>query len=480
MKGPSADRRSRLKIAYFDCFAGISGDMTLGALIDCGADQAQLDAVVESLRLGDEVTVDVRRESRGHVAGTRVVVETRDRVERTVPKLRATIEKADMPATVRSRAINAINRLARAESEIHGVPEERVHLHELGGADTLVDIVGAFWLLHALQVDHCYASALPAPRGTKGDMPLPAPASLRVLAGTGAVLQPVNSERELVTPTGAAILAAGATFHRPAMSLHRVGYGVGAHAAPGNLLAVWIGEEATTQAGVTLIETNLDDMASNLVAALSEDLMAAGALDVAVVPALMKKGRPGHLLTVMAPPELVGPLTDHLLRHSTTLGVRLHQVDRVIAGRRVIEVATPLGNARVKVKELGGQAIDLTPEYEDCRRISREKGVDLREVMRVVAGSARRQLGLGLRRGFSTAGPWRGRSTRRLQPRSNSVCRAGVPSRAWPRSWWAMTRRRRRTCRLSSAMPTTSASSRRTTDCRRAQPPKSSWRSSSA
>src|SRR5947207_708054 len=395
MKEGPGDRRSQSKIAYFDCFAGISGDMTLGALIDCGAERSQLDAVVEALRLGDEVTVDVRRESRGHVAGTRVIVETRDRVERTVPGLRETIEKAEMPQLVRSRAIDAINWLARAESEIHGVPEESVHLHELGGADTLVDVVGAFWLLHALEVDRCYASALPAPRGMKGDMPLPAPASLRVLAGTGAVLQPVDSGRELVTPTGAAILAVGATFDRPAMSLHRVGYGVGAHAAPGNLLAVWIGEEATTQAGVTLIETNLDDMAPNLVAALSEDLMAAGALDVAVVPALMKKGRPGHLLTVMAPPELVGPLTDHLLRHSTTLGVRLREVDRVIAGRRVIEVVTPLGKARVKVKELGGQAVDLAPEYEDCRRISLEKGIDLREVMRVVADSARNQLGLG-------------------------------------------------------------------------------------
>ena len=395
MKEGSAGRSAQMKIAYFDCFAGISGDMTLGALIDCGADRAQLDAVVEALRLGDEVTLDVRRESRGHVAGTRVVVETRDRVERTVPRLRETIEKAEMPEPVRSRAIEAIDRLARAESEIHGVPEEKVHLHELGGADTLIDVVGAFWLLHALEVDRCYASALPAPHGLKGDMPLPAPASLRVLAGTGAVLQPVDSGRELVTPTGAAILAVGAIFDRPAMALHRVGYGVGAHAAPGNLLAVWIGEEVTTPAGVTLIETNLDDMAPNLVAALSEDLMAAGALDVAVVPALMKKGRPGHLLTVMAPPELVGPLTDHLLRHSTTLGVRLREVDRVIAGRRVIEVATPLGKARVKVKELGGQAVDLAPEYEDCRRISREKGIDLREVMRVVADSARRELCLG-------------------------------------------------------------------------------------
>lgn len=382
------------RIAYFDCFAGISGDMTLGALLDCGAERAQLDAVVEALGLGDEVSVDVSRESRGHVGGTRVVLETRDRVERTVPKLRETVAKAEMPDSVRSRALDAIDRLARAESEIHGMPEDQVHLHELGGADTLVDVVGAFWLLHALDVDRAYASPLPAPRGMKGEMPLPAPASLRVLAGTGAVLQPVDSQRELVTPTGAAILAAGVTFARPAISLHRIGYGVGAHSAPGNLLAVWIGEEAVTQSGVTVIETNLDDMAPNLVAALIEDLMAAGALDVAVVPALMKKGRPGHLLTVMAPPDLAAQLTDHLLRHSTTLGVRLSEVDRVVAGRRVIEVTTPLGKARVKVKELGGQAIDLAPEYEDCRRISREKGIDLREVMRVVADAARHQLGV--------------------------------------------------------------------------------------
>ena len=393
MKQRSADRGRHAKVAYFDCFAGISGDMTLGALIDCGADRAQLDAVVEALGLGDEVTLEVRHESRGHIGGTRVVVDVRDRTERTVPRLRETVQAAEMPDLVRSRALDAIDRLARAESEIHGVPEDRVHLHEIGGADTLVDVVGAFWLLHALEVDQVFASPLPAPRGLKGDMPLPAPASLRILAGTGAVLQPVDSARELVTPTGAAILAAGATFAQPAISLHRVGYGVGAHAAPGNLLAVWIGEEASAQTGVTVIETNLDDMAPNLVAALCEDLMAAGALDVTVVPALMKKGRPGHVLSVMAAPELAAALTEHLLRHSTTLGVRMREVERVVAGRRVVEVTTPLGTARVKVKELGGHVVDFAPEYEDCRRISREKGVDLREVMRVVADAARRQLG---------------------------------------------------------------------------------------
>ena len=148
------------------------------------------------------------------------------------------------------------------------------------------------------------------------------------------------------------------------------------------------------QTGVTLLETNLDDMAPNLIAALAEDLMAAGALDVTVVPALMKKGRPGHVLTVMAPPELVASLSDLLLRHSTTLGIRLSPIQRVIAGRRVIEVMTAIGPARVKVKELDGGPVEVAPEYEDCRRISRQTGMDLREVMRVVAEAARRELGL--------------------------------------------------------------------------------------
>jgi len=381
-------------IAYFDCFAGISGDMTLGALIDAGGDRAVLDAAVEALRLGDEVKIDIRHESRGHAGGTRILVGVAERVERTVPALRRVIEDSEAPDAVKSPALDAIDRLARAEAQVHNAPMEQAHLHELSGADTLVDVVGAFWLLHALDVGRVYASPLPAPRGLKNDMPLPAPASLRVLEGTGAVFQPTDEQRELVTPTGAAILAATATFERPAMSLRRIGYGIGAHNAPGNALAVWIGDEVAAETGVILVETNLDDMAPNLIAALTEDLMAAGALDVTVVPALMKKGRPGHVLTVMSPPELVARLSDHLLRHSTTLGLRLTPVQRVIAGRMVIEVTTPIGSARVKVKELDGKPVDVAPEYEDCRRIARERGIDLREVMRVVAESARRQVGL--------------------------------------------------------------------------------------
>jgi uncharacterized protein (TIGR00299 family) protein len=384
-----------MTVAYFDCFAGISGDMTLGALIDSGADRALLDATIEALRLGDEATIEVRHETRGHIGGTRVLVQTIDRVERTVPALRAVVEDADAPERVKAPVLDAINRLARAEARLHGVPEEQLHLHELGGADTLVDLMGAFWLLHSLDIDQVYSSALPAPRGRLGNMPLPAPASVRVLEGTGAVFEATDTGLELVTPTGAAILAAGARFERPAMSLRSIGYGIGARETPGNALAVWIGERIESQTGVTLIETNIDDMAPNLVAALCEDLMEAGALDVSVTPALMKKGRAGHLIAVMSPPELVARLTDHLLRHSTTLGVRMSTAQRVMAQRTIIDVRTSLGTARVKVKELDGKPFDVAPEYEDCRRISRETGVDLRDVMRVVSDAARKELDLG-------------------------------------------------------------------------------------
>ena len=383
-----------MTVAYFDCFAGISGDMTLGALIDGGGDRAVLDAAVEAMHLGGEVAVEVRREARGHVSGTRVLVVVSERTERTVPALRGTVEDAEIPDSVKRQALDSINRLARVEAKIHGVPEEHLHLHELGGADTLVDLVGAFWLLHDLGVAQVYSSNLPAPRGRKDGMPLPAPASLRVLEGTGAVFEEAEGGRELVTPTGAVILATAAKFERPAMSLRSIGYGLGARDTPGNALTVWIGEEARSETGVTMIETNIDDMAPNVLAALCEDLMQAGALDVSVTPALMKKGRSGHLLTVMSPPDLVAALTDHLLRHSTTLGVRLTPVMRVLAQRRIIEVQTALGTARVKVKELGGKPVDAAPEYEDCRRIARESGRDIREVMRLVAETARRELGL--------------------------------------------------------------------------------------
>jgi pyridinium-3,5-bisthiocarboxylic acid mononucleotide nickel chelatase len=373
------------RIAYFDCPSGISGDMTLGALLDAGADRALLDAAVEALGLTAEVRIDARHEERGHLGGIRVEVSCAEGPSRNLPELARVVREASLPDRVRDRALDALGRLGRAEAAVHGRPPEELHLHELGGADTLIDLVGAFWLLESLDVDAVHASPLPAPRGRHS-----APGTLRVLEGTGAVLEPDERRAELVTPTGAAILATVARFERPAMALERVGYGLGARPDPFNATEVWLGRAVPEAATVTVIEANLDDMAPNLLAALAEDLMAAGALDVSVLPALMKKGRPGHLLTVLADPSLARDLADAVLRGSPTMGVRMSPASRLVAARRVIEVETGTGRVRVKVKELGGRAVDVAPEYEDCRRL----GGDLAAVMRRAAEAARRELGL--------------------------------------------------------------------------------------
>jgi pyridinium-3,5-bisthiocarboxylic acid mononucleotide nickel chelatase len=380
------------RIAYFDCFSGISGDMALGALIDAGGDPALLDRVLAALGLEEEVSIELRREERGHIGGQRVVVRAGDGSVRALPELQRLVSEApEIPERARNRALAALWQLGRAESRLHGVPVNEIHLHELGGADTLVDLVGAFWLLEQLEVEEVYASPLPAERGMAGDLPLPAPAALQLLADAGAVLEPVDSTVELVTPTGAAILAVTARFERPVLRPRVIGYGVGGRDQPGNLLRVWLGDSGTrTEDTVTVLETNLDDMAGNLLAALVEDLIQAGALDVSVAPALMKKGRPGHLLTVMASRDQAMALTDLLLRGSSTLGVRVTETRRVIADRQVVEVTTELGAARVKVKYLGGKAVEWAPEYEDARRLAKESGRELREVIRLVAEAARR------------------------------------------------------------------------------------------
>ena len=383
------------RIAYFDCFSGISGDMALGALVDLDEESGRsvLESVVEALGLEEEVTIAIGRAARGHVGGALVEVRAGDGSVRSLPELKRLVAEAEaIPDRARRRSLDALDRLGRVESSLHGVPADEVHLHELGGADTLVDLVGAFWLLDALGVEEAFASPLPYEHGLKGELPLPAPAALQLLTEAGAWLEPSEARVELVTPTGAAILAVCARFQRPAMKPARIGYGAGGRDLPGNLLRVWLGE---LQAGVlgdqvTVLETNLDDLPGNLVAALVEDLMQAGALDVSVAPALMKKGRPGQLVTVIAEPGRAAALTDLLLRSSSTLGVRVTETRRVLAQREVVEVETEIGAARVKVKYLDGRPVEWAPEYEDARRLARRSGRALRDVMRLVTEAARR------------------------------------------------------------------------------------------
>jgi uncharacterized protein (TIGR00299 family) protein len=382
-------------LAYFDCFSGISGDMALGALVDAGGQLAVVQAAVDALGLGPEVRLETRHEQRGHLGGTRVLVQTGDGPPRRLSELLSLVGEADIPDPVRERSLSALRLLGDAESAQHGRPAEELHLHELGGADTLVDVVGTFWLLHSLGIGAVHASPLPAPRGWLNDgLPIPAPASLRLLAGTGAVLEPDSRGVELVTPTGAVILATVANFQRPAMSVERVGYGIGGRDLPGNGLAVWLGLPVLEAATVTMIETNLDDMTPNLIAALVEDLMAAGALDVTVTPVLMKKGRPGHALAVMVETSRAADLGRLLMSSSTTFGLRMTRTERVVAARQELTVNTKYGEVRVKVKLIDGRPTGVAAEYEDCRRLARERGVDTGRVLRAAEAEARRGLEL--------------------------------------------------------------------------------------
>ncbi len=375
-------------IGYFDCPSGISGDMALGALIDAGAEPELLQRTVIALGLSQEAGVSTRHEERGHLGGTRVLVECGEGPSRKVPELKGVVRAAQLPGAVRQQALSALDLIGVAESKVHGRAPEELHLHELGGADTLIDLVGSFWLLDSLQLGALYASPLPAPRGGST-----APGTLRILEGSGAVLEPDERLWELVTPTGAAILATAATFERPALALSRVGYGIGSRDEPHNATALWLGERVAEAAQVTVIETNLDDQAGNLTAALLEDLMAAGALDVTITSALMKKGRPGHVLAALAAPTDADRLARLILERSSSLGVRLSSARRVLAGRRFLEVETPQGKVRVKVKELEGRAVEAVPEYEDCRRLGGDAAGTAR-LLRVAAELARRELEL--------------------------------------------------------------------------------------
>jgi len=386
-----------VRIAYFDCFGGISGDMALGALIDAGGDPALLDRLLVLLGLEEEVRITTARVERGHLGALLVSVEAGEGSVRSLPELERLVREAPgLPDRVRERSLAALDLIGAAEARVHGIPREEIHLHELGGADTLVDVVGSFWLLEQLGVEEVFASPLPLGHGFGPEFPHPAPATARLLADAGAELVPSSAGFEQVTPTGAAILAAVARFERPAFQARQVGYGAGGRDLPGNALRVWIGEIATPAATgttdmVSVLETNLDDLAPIFLPALIEDLMAAGALDVSVATAQMKKGRNGQLVTVLAPTDRAEDLARQLLRSTPTLGVRVTEARRMLAERRLIEVETEIGMAVVKLKLIDGQIVEANPEYEDCRRLARESGRELREVMRLVAEAARGQ-----------------------------------------------------------------------------------------
>lgn len=376
------------RVLYLDCIGGLAGDMLLAALVDAGAPTEALEGLPSSLGL-DGVRVSITRVHRQGVAASRVVVEGSNgsaRGERYVD-LRDRVEAAALSEAVRTRSVDALTRLAEAEGAIHDVPVEEVRFDELG-ADTLVDLCGAFALLEALGVRRVVCSPLPFSRGlidsNAGRLPSPAPATLRLLRG--APLVGVAESGELVTPTGAVVasVVADAWGELPSLVLGEVGYGAGARELETrpNIVRAVLGTstEAAELHEVLLLEANVDDMVPELVPDAAERCREAGAIDVWTSAAAMKKGRPGVILSALVRPDAEMPVATALLEHSTTLGVRVARLRRHELEREVREVEVFGHPVRVKVGMLGDRVVNVAPEHDDCADVATKTGRPVKQV----------------------------------------------------------------------------------------------------
>jgi hypothetical protein len=369
--------------------------MTLGALIDLGLDGRELREVL-SLAAQTEVELKVYRVQKNHLTGVKVEFASDfPQPTRSYGEICALVAQAPVSEKARERSLSMFRMLGEVEARIHSQPLEQVHFHELGGLDTILDVVGAAWGVEKLGITRIFCSSLPMGWGmipsAHGRLPNPAPATLELLKGLP--LYGTDLPGELVTPTGAVILKGLEAQYEPcpAMRLSGVGYGAGSRDLPGhpNLLRIFLGQSLAVAPGlretVLVLETHIDDMNPEFYEPLMEGLFAAGALDVALAPLQMKKNRPGVRLTVIAPPAARESLLERLFLDSTTLGVRVMEVDRVAARRWQETVDTPYGPLEVKVMEYGGKR-RVMPEYEACRRLGREHGLSVPEVYRMVKG----------------------------------------------------------------------------------------------
>jgi pyridinium-3,5-bisthiocarboxylic acid mononucleotide nickel chelatase len=386
------------KIAYLDCHSGVSGDMFLGAMLDAGLSLDTLKTLLATLPITGYQLIVEPFVDKG-IRGTRfdVVLAEQKQPQRHLSDIAQILHASSLSPRIQETALAIFQHLAEAEAQVHGSTIEEVHFHEVGAVDAIVDITGAAIAVETLGITQLFASPLPLTGGhvrtAHGLLPVPAPATLEILRRVNAPWKACPVEGELVTPTGAAILATLARFETPAIAIERVGYGFGQKRLlwP-NCLRLCIGQahgvqgtysdEADTD-WVTVIESNIDNMSGELLGGLMETLLSAGALDVSYTPLQMKKNRPATMVTVICVPEMSNALAQVLLRETTTLGVRLQQMQRLKAQRTQQHIETPLGPLLVKVKRLGTRVLSTTPEYEDCQRIAHEKHLSLSEVYEV-------------------------------------------------------------------------------------------------
>jgi len=399
------------KVAYFDCFSGASGDMIIGSLLDAGLDFEVLKKGLAGLDFhGYELTAE--KVLRSSITATKfnvVLVEEEHEPSheslhhhRGLSEILNIINTGNIPDNVKLKSSEIFRKLGQVESGIHGVPLEEVHFHELGAVDTIIDIVGTVFALETLKIERVYSSPLAVGSGTvktaHGILPVPAPATLQILANAGApIINAPPSENppgELLTPTGAVLityLASG--FRQPKLKLEKVGYGAGnkQFSTWPNVVRIWIGEEddAANDDGLVLLETNIDDMNPQIYGYLMEKLFAEKAADVWFTPIQMKKNRPAIMLSVLAPSTLEGKLSEIIMKETSTLGIRSRAVSRHMAQREIIEFDSSLGRAHAKIKRFGQDILAVSPEYDDCRRLALEHNLPLHEVSRIVEIEAR-------------------------------------------------------------------------------------------
>jgi uncharacterized protein (TIGR00299 family) protein len=375
------------RIAYFDCFAGVSGDMVLGAFLDLGLPLKVLNEGWRMLGLKG-FRLKTQRVQREGLMGMQVEVEGEGQI-RNYREMKKTINDSALPRGIKDLSLKILHQLAQVEANIHGMEVDEVHFHEIGGIDTIVDAIGAALGVSHFEWDVIICSPLPLGRGWveggHGRLPLPAPATVALLKGVPIVPAAMEGEGETVTPTGAAIVTSLASGFGPLpqMEVTGVGYGAGTRNTEGtpNLLRIIQGVQKTKEEAVIwVLEADVDDMSPEFFPYLNELLLQEGALDVAQIPIQMKKGRPGFTIRVLSTDAQRERLTQIILQQSTTLGVRMHQVERMTLPREEREVRTQYGPIKVKVAfDQEGKIINLMPEYESCRQAAQKKKVPLKE-----------------------------------------------------------------------------------------------------
>jgi len=378
-----------MKVLYFDLIGGASGDMILAALIDAGVPAEKLAGMLAGLKLDEFELIATPIEKNGFQA-TKVDIQVGEQPpERHLKDILEVIRNSSLPTSIQNRAIRIFQKIASVEAGIHNKPVNHIHLHELGGTDTIVDVTGALLALDFLGVSRIYASPIPLGsgfiKGAHGQIPLPAPATMGLIEGLP--VKKTEIKAELITPTGAALLAELVEDFSPPpeMKILAVGYGAGTRDLPiPNLLRVMIGETTETEiqkrGKLILLETNLDDLNPEIYPYVMDTLFSAGALDVCLVPVQMKKNRPGTQIQILVEVQKTQDMRDILFRETSTLGIRQTQVDRFSLPRNIQEVSTIFGLVRIKVAGEGTKFQKASPEFEDCQKLARENDIPIQQV----------------------------------------------------------------------------------------------------